>query len=152
MARISLPIRYGLFICAGLIAYFLILSLFGLHTNPIFSLGNGVIVTYGIYAVLKHHKAIQADRFEYSDTFSVGIATGFAGTMFFTFFFALYASNINPTFLDKLIAQWEQTYSTSLGNVVFMVALMGFSTTVVVTLAFMQLFKESWNPKRQIKK
>ena len=35
--------------------------------------------------------------------------------------------------------------STSLGLILFTVAICGFATTAVLTLSFMQLFKPSWN-------
>ena len=151
MPKITLPIRYGIAISAGLIAYFLFLALLGLHTNPIFSLPNGLITGYGIFEAIKHYKLRKGADFEYSDGFSVGVVTGFIATIIFTMFFGLYAGNLNPEFLDKMINRWEDTYHTSLGIVIFMVALMGFATTVVLTLSFMQLFKQSWNTKKKKK-
>ena len=46
MKTLSIPIKYGIAISAGLIAYFLILSLFGAHKNPAYSLFNGVIMGF----------------------------------------------------------------------------------------------------------
>ena len=151
MPKITLPIRYGIAISAGLIAYFLFLALLGLSTNPIFSLVNGLITGYGIFEAIKHYKLRKGTDFEYSDGFAVGIVTGFIATILFTAFFALYAGNLSPDFLDRIIERWEDTYNTSLGSVIFMVALMGFATTVVLTLSFMQLFKQSWNTKKKDK-
>lgn len=151
MPKITLPIRYGIAISAGLIAYFLFLALLKLHTNPIFSLLNGLITGYGIYEAIKHYKLKKGPAFEYSDGFSVGVVTGFIATLIFTAFFGLYAGNLNPEFLDTLIDRWEDTYNTSLGIVLFTVALMGFATSLVLTLSFMQLFKQSWNTKKKNK-
>ncbi|WGK66112.1 DUF4199 domain-containing protein [Croceiramulus getboli] len=149
--KITLPIRFSLAISAALIAYFLILSLLGLHTNPIYSLFNGVITAFGIYEAIKYYKLEKGSEFDFSSGFTVGIVTGFIATLIFTLFFGIYAGNLNPDFLHTLISQWEDTYNTSLGSVIFVVALMGFATTVVITLSFMQLFKESWNPKKRKK-
>ena len=145
--KITLPIRFGVAIAGSLIAYFLVLSLLGLHTNPIFSLFNGVITGFGIYEAIKYYKLSKGPSFEYSDGFAVGIVTGFIATLIFTIFFGLYAGNLNPAFLDNIINKWETTYHTSLGSMIFLVALFGFATTVVLTLSFMQLFKQSWNTK-----
>lgn len=141
----TIPIKYGLAIAAGLIAYFLFLSLFDAHRNPIFSLLNGVIAGYGIYEALKHYKLEKGDRFKYQKGFMAGILTGFNATILFTFFIGIYASHLNPDFLDKM--EWRITGDTGLGLFLFEVAIMGFATTMVLTLSFMQLFKRSWNTK-----
>ena len=145
MSKFALPIRYAIAISGSLIGYFLLISLFGWHTNPLFSLFNGVITGFGIYEVIKGYKLRKGADFTYADGFSTGIVAGFAATLIFTFFFGVYAGNIAPEFLDKLIGPWDGT--TSLGVVLFTVAIGGFATTIVTTLSFMQLFKPSWNPK-----
>lgn len=152
MLKVALPIRFGIAITAGLIAYFLVLALFGLHTNPVYSLFNGVITGFGIFEAIKYYKLSKGKDFEYGDGFAVGVVTGFVSTILFTAFFALYAANINPDFLSTMIDRWETTYNTSLGSVVFVVAIMGFATSAVLTLSFMQLFKQSWNPKKKSSK
>ncbi|MGB5941626.1 MAG: DUF4199 domain-containing protein [Leeuwenhoekiella sp.] len=146
--KFTLPIRFGIAISAGLIAYFLLLALLGLHTNPFYSLFNGAIAGFGIYEAIKYQKLYKGEAFEYSDGFSVGVVTGFLATILFTIFFGLYATELNPDFLNILIDRWEDTYSTGIGSVIFLVALMGFATSVVLTLSFMQLFKTSWNTRK----
>lgn len=66
-------------------------------------------------------------------------------TIVFTIFFALYSTELNPGFLEVLSSQWASTYESLEAIVFFVVAVMGFSTTVVLTLTFMQLFKSSNN-------
>ena len=123
MKKSVIPVRYGVLIAIGLIVYFLILSLVGVHTNPVFSIGNGVIVALGLYKA----------------------------TILFTAFFAVYVTNINTDFLPEMLANWSYHYHVGVGVVVFVAAIMGFSTTFVLTLSFMQLFKESWNLKKNYK-
>ena len=65
MKNLTIPIKYGLAIGTALIAYFLILSLFGAHTNPIYSLLNGVLAGYGIYEGIKHYKLLKGEKFKY---------------------------------------------------------------------------------------
>lgn len=152
MPKIILPIRYGLAIAGALILYFLILSFFGLHIYPLFSLFNGVITGVGIFLAIKVYKSHKGSYFEYSDGFSTGVVTGFIATIVFTIFFGIYAGNINPDFLENIINRWEDTYNTSLGSMIFLVAIFGFATSAILTLTFMQLFKQSWNtksPKKQ---
>ena len=75
------------------------------------------------------------------------LLTGFNATIIFTIFFGIYSTEINPGFLDDLITVWITDYNTSIGVVLFVVAVMGFATSLVLTLAYMQLFKDSWNTK-----
>ena len=147
MSKFSIPIKYGVAIAAGLIAFFLILSLFGAHVNPIYSLFNGVIMAYGMFEALKHYRLQKGNKFKYQKGFMASLLTGFNAVIIFTIFFGIYATEFNPGFLDNLITVWSNDYNTSIGIVLFVVAIMGFATSLVLTLAYMQLFKDSWNTK-----
>jgi len=57
----------------------------------------------------------------------------------------LYATEVDPLFLQKLLKVFKGDYSVGVGLVTFVVAIMGFATTVVLTLTCMQLFKNSNN-------
>lgn len=145
MKKLSLPIRFGVAISGSLIAYFLILALFGWHTNPLFSLFNGVITGFGIYEAIKAYKLREGINFSYTKGFTVGITAGFVATLIFTIFFLFYTTEIKPDFLAELLAIFSNNFQVSTGLVAFVVAIMGFATTVVLTLSFMQLFKTSRN-------
>lgn len=147
MKKYSIPIKYGVAIAAGLIAYFLILSLFGLHKNPLFSLFNAVIMAYGMYEALKHYRLEKGNKTRYDKCFMASLLTGFNATIIFTIFFGIYATEINPDFPDQLLTMWRSDYDTGIGIILFVVAVMGFATSFVLTLTYMQLFKESWNLK-----
>tara|TARA_R110002012_G_scaffold166185_1_gene329346 strand:+ start:234148 stop:234606 length:459 start_codon:yes stop_codon:yes gene_type:complete len=151
MMRFILPVRFGIATSGSLIAYFLILSLFGLHTNVFYSLFNGVITGFGIYEAIKYLRIQNRDTFNYGRGFSAGIVTGFVATLIFTVFFAFYATEINLDFLPELSEQWFKNNNKEVGIVFFTVAIMGFATSIVLTLAFMQLFKSSNNLKKQHK-
>jgi hypothetical protein len=145
MKKLSLPIRFGVAISGSLIAYFLVLALFGWHTNPVFSLFNGVITGFGIYEAIKAYKLREGNDFSYTDGFTTGIITGFLATLVFTAFFLLYATEFDSGFLSNLLTIFSNNMQVSIGLVAFVVAIMGFATTVVLTLSFMQLFKTSRN-------
>ena len=139
MKNLTLPIRFGIVTSAVLIAYFLILSLVGKHTNVFYSLFNGVITGFGIYEAIKYLRIQNRDTFNYGRGFSAGIVT---------IFFAFYATELDSAFLDKLSSAWSGDYKNFQGIVFFTVAIMGFATTLVLTLSFMQLFKTSNNSKK----
>ena len=149
MKKISIPVKYGIAISIGLIAYFLICSLFGVHINPIYSLFNNVIMGIGMYMALKQYRLHPDDKFNYQKGFITGLLTGFYATVIFTIFFAIYSTEINPEFLNQLLPMWRGLYGTSTGMIIFTVAVMGFATTLVLTLTFMQLLKDSWNIKKR---
>ena len=147
MSKYSIPVKYGVAIAAGLIAYFLILSLFGVHTNPVFSFFNGVIMAYGMFEAIRHYRLAKGNKFKYQKGFMACLLTGFNATIIFTIFFGIYATELNPDFLQNLITMWKTDYSTNIGIVLFVVAVMGAATSLVLTLAFMQFFKDSWNTR-----
>ena len=148
MKNFTLPIRFGLVTSAVLIAYFLILSLMDKHTNVFYSLFNGVITGFALYEVIKYTRIQNPNTFDYRMGFTNGIVTGFLATILFTIFFAVYSTEWDPDFLTALSDRWSNDYTDFKGIVYFTVAIMGFATTVVLTLAFMQLFKKSNNPKK----
>ncbi len=147
MANFKIPILYGVLIAAVLAGYFLLLSLFGLHVNPMYSIFNGVIMAVGLWLALKAYRKSKGNKFKYQKGFSLIFITGINATIIFVIFFGLYATEFNPGFLDQLINMWATFYNTNIGIVLFTIALMGISTSVVLALAYMQLFKDSWNTK-----
>ena len=149
MNKISIPVKYGVAISIILIAYFLICTLFGVHINPIYSLFNNFIMGIGLYTALKQYRLHPDGKLNYQKGFVIGLLTGFYATVIFTIFFAIYSTEINPEFLNQLLPMWRGTYSTSTGMIIFAVAVMGFATTLVLTLTFMQLLKDSWNLKKR---
>jgi len=149
MGHYSLPIRFGIATSGCLIAYFLILSLLELHTNVFFSLFNGVITGFGIYEAIKYYRLKNSESFGYATGFVAGVVTGTIATLVFTLFFAFYATELNTSFLRELSSAYAKDYQNFEGIVFFTVAIMGFTTTLVLTLSFMQLFKASNNLKKK---
>ena len=145
MKKIILPIRFGLVTSAVLIAYFLFLAMFDKHTNPVFSFLNAVITAFGIYEAIRLYKLERGDEFTYSNGFATGIVTGVTATIVFTIFFLFYSTEINVDFLAQLVKTMKGSFDINDGMVTFIVAIMGFATTVVSTLAVMQVFKNSGN-------
>ena len=108
MKNLTLPIRFGIVTSASLMAYFLILSLLGKHTNVFYSLFNGFITGFGIYETIKYTKLRLGKDFSYGKGFTAGITTGFIATLLFTVFFALYSTELNSEFLNELSTVWAK--------------------------------------------
>ena len=141
----SVALRYSIFVTTALIAYFLILRLFGLHENPWLRLFNGVAMAVGIFYAIKYYKLISGKAFTYVDGFKTGLITGFIATILFTVFMAVYMFHLDPEFTQKLLGEWFNNYGEGAGILVFIILVEGLASTVVLTLAFMQIFKKSNN-------
>lgn len=141
MNRFVLSVRFGIALSSSLIAYFLVLSLFGLHTNPLFSLFNGVITGFAIYEAIRYKRIELGSDYTYPEGFKAGIVTGFLGTIIFTVFMAIYATEVDPDFINKLAGNFKKSYDIGVGVFSFTVLLSGLATTIVLTLSFMQLLK-----------
>jgi hypothetical protein len=145
MKKIILPVRFGLVTSAILIAYFLVLAMFGKQTNPVYSFLNAGITTFGIYEAIRFFKLEQGKLFNYTNGFTTGLITGSTATIVFTFFFLFYSTEVNQSFLPQLLNSIQGSFDINNGMVTFIVAIMGFTTTVVATLTVMQFFKNSGN-------
>ena len=146
---VKLYTKYGIGIAFALVAYFLILKVVGLHQYPILSAANGIIFGAGILLSMKKFK-IESSDFKYQDGFMIGLFTGGLATVLFSFFMALYIFQIDTQFATAILDSWELNYNKGGLIIVVSLIMMGFSTTLVLTLAFMQLLKESWNTSKAI--
>jgi hypothetical protein len=142
MNRFVLSVRFAIALTSSLIAYFLVLSLFGLHTNPFYSLFNGVITGFAIFEAIRYKRIELKENYSYTAGFQAGIVTGFLATILFTIFMAIYATEVEPDFIGQLASTFSKSYDVGVGVFGFTVLLSGLATTVVLTLAFMQLFKD----------
>ena len=139
-------VKYGLGIAGALIAFFLLTKLIGLHKYPILSAVNGLIYGAGIFYAVKNYKA-STDSFKYQDGFQVGLFVGGLATMVFTAFMAIYIYQIDTEFAEAILDSWGLNFNKGSLIILLSLFIMGLSTTFVLTLAFMQLLKESWNQK-----
>jgi hypothetical protein len=138
-------IKYGGLLALGLISYFLIVRMFGLHENPWLRLFNGVIIAFGIYKVIKNVKKESGVNFNYFEGFKAGIFSGFVATILFTFFMAIYIFHIDVAFGEKIMAMSLGSVATEPGLLLFVILIEGFASTVVLCMLFIQKFKPSWN-------
>ena len=141
----KISLRYGLSIAISLIAYFLVLKLFELHENPWLRLLNGVFMTIGIYYAIKLCKLSLGNEFSYINGAKTGLVTGFIATVVFTVFMAIYMFHLDVEFTQMLLSDWFKDYEVGANILLFIIFIEGIASTVVLSLAFMQLFKKSNN-------
>jgi len=145
MKNSKTPITHGIKISAYLILSFLFFAALGKHINPIFSLFNGAIMAFGMLTFLKRYKKREGENFNYQKGFVASLFTGLNATLFFTIFFGLYAGLIEPNYIATMLGHWSSYYHTPQALIIFIVFAMGVVTTLILSLAYMQYFKDSWN-------
>ncbi|MCW5518522.1 DUF4199 family protein [Aureitalea sp. L0-47] len=141
--------KYGIIIAISLIAYFLMMKLLGLHEYPVFSIFNAILFGGGIYRAIKTHLRDNPDS-KYQDLWQAGFMSGAIATIIFTAFMAIYMYQINSVFATQMLETWHISYNTGVLIMLFSMVLMGFSTSIVCVLTFMQRFKKSWNPQSTV--
>jgi len=140
--------KYGLGIAVFMIAYFLLTKLIGWHQYPVLGSLNGLFIGAGILFALKKYKS-ESEDFQYQNGFQLGLFTGGLATVVFAVFMAVYIFQIDTQFAKAILETWGLDYNKGSLILIISLVIMGFSTSFVLTLAFMQLLKESWNqPKR----
>lgn len=144
---INTYIRYGLIIASSLVAYFLLMKLFGLDKYPVLSAFNAVLFGGGILRAMQTYKR-DATSYNYSDGWQSGFLSGAVATFVFTIFMAVYMYQIDSGFATSILASWGVNYNNGVVMILFSIVLMGLSTSVVLALTFMQLLKESLKPAR----
>src|SRR5699024_4016902 len=136
----KIAIKYGIGVAVVLIVYFLIFKFLGLHHYPAFSIGNGVIYGIGLILAIHNYKLFLGE-IEYGHGFATGMASGGIATVIFTLFIAVYAFQVDTEFASEIIKNWNMGYDLGTSAMVISVLGMGFASTLVLTLAFMQRFK-----------
>jgi len=136
-------VKYGVFTTIALIAYFLMIKLLGLHTNPWFRMVNGLFMGYGIYVAIKNYKIISGSDFNYINGFKVGLVTGFFATFVFALFMGIYMFHIDVDFMNSLLKDWFNNSSYGGGILIFVIIVEGLASSTILTLTFMQILKNS---------
>ncbi|TYA52973.1 DUF4199 domain-containing protein [Formosa maritima] len=142
---VKVSVKYGLITTILLIAYFLILKIVGFHNNPWFRMFNGLFVAFGIYTAIKNFKLISGNTFNYGNGFKTGLITGFLATFLFALFMGIYLFHLDVDFMNSLLKDWFQDFNHGGGILIFIILIEGMASTTILTLAFMQIFKNSKN-------
>lgn len=137
-------ITYDFGIAAALIVYFLLTKLVGLHKYPILSAFNAVIIGAGIFYALRSYKRASSN-FRYQNGFQVGLFAGSLAAVLLAVFMACYLFMIDVQFASAVLDSWNMNFNKGSLILIISLTIMGISTTFVLTLAFMQLLKDSWN-------
>ncbi len=133
--------KFGVGIAITLIVYFVLLKLVGLHKYPVLSSANGVIYAGGIWMAMRNYQ----NNPKYEKGFTVGIMTGGFATLIFAVFMAVFMFQIDTEFAVNLVKNSGFEYASGATMLLIALVLMGFATSLVLSLTYMQLLKKSWN-------
>lgn len=142
--------KYGILVAVLLIVYFFVLRALGLHTYTVLSSFNAVIYGLGIYYALSTYKKSHK-KFKFEKGLEVGFMTGVIATVLFLIVMAIYMYQIDTGFASTLLEGWETNYNNGPFVLLICILVMGFVTTFMLTFAFMQLLKISWNTSKSEK-
>ena len=127
-----IPESYGLKIAGGLIAFFLLMKIFGLAHHYELRFLNVFIQVGGIFFALKKFKQTHEEHMNYFRALITGVATGAVGSAVFAIFLFAYMS-LDTAFMQGIIenepmGRYLNPYITA-----FMVALEGLFSGLLFT-------------------
>ena len=134
-------------ITGALILYFLFIHALGAVDHFYLSFFNAVIMTAGLFIVIRQSRNESGSRFTYMRGFITSLASGIVASILFTFFMGYYMFELNPDIVIMLNDKLSLAAGTTKGPLLLFVLLSGISTAIVVSLILMPIFKPTWNTK-----
>ena len=141
----KIGIKYGLLTAAGLLAYFLIMSLIGLVHIIELRFLNAIIMAIGVSMAIRAYKIKMRGNIGYFSGLGVGTLTAIIGTTLFAALILLYIKLAGHSLVEVLSAEryfGDRVQSTP-GLVVFSVLMLeGVISGVMISFIAMQYFKQ----------
>ncbi|MEJ8801945.1 DUF4199 domain-containing protein [Pontibacter sp. H249] len=141
----KIGLKYGLLTAAGLIGYFLLMSLLGLVHIIELRFLNGLIMAVGVSMAIRAYKIKKEGNIGYFSGFGVGTLTAIVSTTLFAALMLLYIKLAGDSLVEVLSAEryfGDRVQSTP-GIVVFSVLMLeGVISGVLISFIAMQYFKQ----------
>lgn len=139
--NISTSLKYALGTTAGLIAYFIIMKIFGLEAQHELRIFNFVIVLAGV--VLLHRSMYNAQPpHSYLNGLFSGFKMGAMATLFFIVFMGIYSTLIDPNFVEVLQSGSIWGGQLSIPQIVIATLFEGLGSCAIISFISMQYFKD----------
>ncbi|WP_425391648.1 DUF4199 domain-containing protein [Ekhidna sp.] len=135
-------LRYGVMTTIGLIAFFLVMKLFGLTQITELRALNAIIMFSGAYLAIKKFRD---EEFNYSFNYLMGIGTGFAVGMITSILFSVFVMSylfLDPAFTQSIIESHSNNAflnELTLSMVIFIEAM---GSAFIFSLISMQYLKQ----------
>ena len=140
----KIGLKYGLFTALSLIAYFLLMKVFGLTHIIELRFLNGLIMATGVTLAVRALKNIRHGNLGYFEGLGVGALTSIIGTTIFAAFMVVYIKTFDDTLLKVLSGNdyVGERMAITPGVVVFIVLMLeGVISGFMVSFIAMQWFK-----------
>ncbi|ARS35133.1 DUF4199 domain-containing protein [Pontibacter actiniarum] len=138
-------LKYGLLTAAALIAYFMLMRVFGLADVIELRFLNGVIMAFGVVLAIKGYKERMHGKIGYFKGLATGIITAVVGTTLFAAFMVVYVKLGGEALIETLSAEryfGERVVATP-GVVIFSVLMLeGVISGFMIAFIAMQYFKQ----------
>jgi len=128
----KIPLNYGLKIAAGLIAYFILMTVIGFGNHVELRLLNLFILALGIFFGLKKFKETHEDHLNYFRALITGVAIGAVGSAIFGFVLFVYMS-VSSDFMKSMVDNEQMGLHLNPYMASFIVVLEGVFSGLLVT-------------------
>lgn len=143
----KLPIKYGALTAVGLIAYFLLMKVFGLETNFFLRIFNFVFIIAGVYLLLNAMFKASDNEFSYFAGLGAGMVMTVTAIIFFLVFLGAYVTYIDPKFMEVLEDSQMWGADLELFEIAFAIFVEGLASGLIISFALMQYFKKQITSK-----
>jgi len=127
-----IPENYGLKIAAGLIGYFVLMRVIGLHHHVELRLLNLGILVAGIYFALKKFKETHGQHINYFRALITGVSTSAIASILFALFLFIYMK-VDEAMMQSIVENEPMGHYLNAYMSAFIVALEGVFSGLLVT-------------------
>ena len=131
-----IPENYGLKIAGGMIVFFIVMRLLGLHHHVELRVLNLLIQSAGVFYALKKFRSSHSDHLNYFRGLITGVATGAIGSALFAIFMFLYMQ-FDTDLMQSIIDNEPMGHYLNPYIAAFMVALEGIFSGMMGTFVLL---------------
>ncbi len=134
-------IRYGLFLGAALIAFFLIMRVISLYQMVELSFLNDIIRVIFIVMAIKAYKSMRGGHINYLPGLGLGALVSLVGSVIIGLFMFIYSSLIDQDFLNNVNFEEYFGYDLSPFMLFWHVTIWGAGIGIILSFIAMQFYK-----------
>lgn len=140
----NVGIRYGLYLLAGLITFFLLMGLVGLQGMIELRFLNFIILFVVVYLALTYYKKKNNNILTYFRGLGLGVFISLVGAIPFAIFIGFYLGVLNQELMETIKNEWS-AYATYINpfSISFVIALEGAISGFFTAFILMQYLKNS---------
>lgn len=141
----KIGLKYGFFTALGLIAYFLLMMLFGLEKVLELRFFNAVIIAAGICLGIRGYKISVGGNLHYLKGIGTGLLTAMVASALFAVFMLVYTKTAGGDLVEAIAADnlFGDRMEATPGVVIFMVLMVeGIFSGFIISFVAMQWFKK----------